>query len=100
MAVTLALPPDITKTAHADATAVQYDVNPKTNRVTVYIAGQAGEMALTGTDGGALGAGAWPLLADTAFTFRLDSGEDRVAGLQFFLAADAAADVHVFSESD
>ena len=100
MAVTLGKPPSIAVTAHADTDAVRYDVNSETNKVTVYIDGQAGDIALTGTDGAAIVAASWPIVADAGFEFRVDAGPDRVTGLVVFVAVDVATDVRIFSEAD
>ena len=100
MAVALSAPPSITATAHADTDAVLYTIDSRTNRITVQIDGQPGDISFTGVDGAAISGSTWPILADAGFTFVVDSGPDRVSGLQVFIAADAATTVRVFSEAE
>lgn len=98
MAQSLSGPPSIKNFAHPDTTAVEYNVDGRTNRITVQIDGQTGSLAFTGTDGGAIGIETWPIVADVAFSFTMDSGSGRVNDLQFFLSTAAATTARVFSE--
>jgi hypothetical protein len=79
---------------------VQYTANSKTNRITIYSDSVDGDVSFSGTDGGALGADSFPIPADTPLTIRLDSGEDRVNDLIFYVAADSATHVRIIAESD
>ena len=66
-----------------------------TNVFTVRFEGTAGRLALSGVDGGALGADYVTIDADSFFELRLDSGADRVSGLSVFLDSNVAGAVVV-----
>jgi hypothetical protein len=100
MSVTLPSAPSITVTAHANTDAVEYIVPPSTNRITVYIDANPGDVALDGTDATPISADAWPVPAAVPFTFRLHKGRARQTTPSVFIAADAADTVRVFCEVD
>ncbi len=67
----------------------------RTNIFTVKFEGNPGRLALSGTDGGPIGADYVTIDADRFFVLRLDEGTDRVGGLSVYIDSDAASSVMV-----
>lgn len=86
MPETLSPPTGINSYTHtAVDVAIQADINPKTNRITVLFEGNDGLIAFTGTEGAQLtAADSFPVVAGAPFTVAVDAGEDRVNGMAIF----------------
>ena len=96
MAESIATTPGINRfTLGAINIATEVTLPGKTNVFTVRFEGEAGRLALSGTDGGAIGADYVSIDADRFFVIQLDEGTDRVGGLSVFIDSDAAGAVVV-----
>ncbi len=99
----LAAPPSIATYSHgANNQAIEVQIHPKTNRVTVYFDTNAGDIAFTGTEGDPLiAADTFPVVADAPFTVLVDSGPDRVSNLRIYTQVAASpTTVKIISEAD
>lgn len=96
-------PPSIATYTHSVINeAIEVQIHPKTNRVTVLFQTNPGLFAFAGTEGGQLVAGnAFPVVADSPFTVRMDSGPDRISNLRIYTeVATQPTTVKIISESD
>ncbi len=103
MAQVLTAPPSIATYTHTDIDeAIEVQIHPKTNRITVLFETNAGLIAFSGIEGGQLTADlAFPITAGSAFTIRVDSGPDRVSNLRLYTEVGVQPTiVKIISESD
>lgn len=95
MPTAIGAPPAMTSATHASANqAIEWELHPKTNRVTVLFVSNSGRVSFQGTEGAALASSnSAPVAADAPLTLTVSDGVSRVQGLTLYTSADVGSTV-------